>query len=423
MTIPKELEMEFRSDIFKAIRDKVGLSLDSMGSFFKSKDKLQSVFKLPTYCKDVISYDMYDPEDRLMDHLQTAINMGIPKDKTLFIRLDLGVVNDKTGLSIGYLDGYHYPDPGNKKVKLPLYKVPLSIAISRYNGQETSITKITEFILQLSKDYSIGSVSADSFQSRQMLQDLKVHGIKVNYLSVDKTTTAYNYLKNVIYNNHIQICTNKLLLEELKNLQFTGSKVDHPADGCFTADTLILTRVNDLCRLTPMSEIVKDKSKYEILSYDIPSKSYYWNLVKSAWHSKSVTELVELHFRDGSVYRCTPDHKFLWKNEYVPAIELPVKKFILEVPLTPVYDLEVYGPNPNFCLSNGQVVHNSKDIADSLSGLVLDIFNNLGIAEIPSTNNLKEKTMNLIDELNSNKRVDPRKYENEFLTNYISQIF
>lgn len=414
ITVPKELEREFRADPIRAIRDKAGISTDSTGSFFKSKDKLNEVFTIPVYNKDIIACDMYNAEDRIMDHLQTSINMLIPKDKTLFIRLDLGVVKDHTGLSIGYLDSYYYPNPTDKKVKLPKYKIPISVAISRYQGQETSITKITEFILQLANDYSIGGVSADSFQSRNMLQDLKIAGIPVKDLSVDRTNTAYNYLKNVIYNKYIELPQNKLLMKEMKNLQFIGDKVDHPADGCFTGESLVLTDKGPL----PMEYVVENFRDLKVQSSD-----HNWYPIKNAMHTKSVHEVLEVIMGD-DIYRCTPEHLFLIGDEYIEARHLNCEKYLIESEkLIPVYDIEVEGPLPNFKLSNGQVVHNSKDIADSVSGLVLHIFNNLEVAEIPSTRNLKEKTMKLVDMLNSEKKEDKSQIRDTFLQNTFSNIW
>lgn len=49
-----------------------------------------------------------------------------------------------------------------------------------------------------------------------------------------------------------------------------------------------------------------------------------------------------------------------------------IKRIELESPI-PVYDIEVT-LYENFVLSNGAVVHNSKDIADAVVGLIDDIF-------------------------------------------------
>lgn len=414
LTAPKELEREFRADTIKAIQDKAGLSTDSTGSFFKSKDKLQEVFRIPMYTKDVITCDMYDLEDRIYDHLQDAIHRLLPKEKTLFLRLDLGVVSDHTGLSIGYLDDYYYPNPSDKKVKIPKYKVPISVAISRYNGQETSITKITEFIIQLSREYSIGGVSADAFQSRNMLQDLKIAGINTKYVSVDRTNTAYNYLKNLIYNKLVELPQNKLLMKELKQLQFIGNKVDHPADGCFTGDSLIMTDRGPV----PMEIIVNDYHSYKVFSSDRK-----WYPIKNAIHTKSVHEILEVHLED-DIYRCTPDHLFLWGGDWIPAIELPVEKYLIEYEkLIPVYDIEVNGPHPDFSLSNGQIAHNSKDIADSVSGLVHHISMDLESAEKPSTFNIQEKNLNLINLLTEKKGLDTKKIESRFVQETLSNIW
>jgi hypothetical protein len=47
---------------------------------------------------------------------------------------------------------------------------------------------------------------------------------------------------------------------------------------------------------------------------------------------------------------------------------IQIRRVQLEEPV-PVYDLSVLGPE-NFKLTNGPFVHNSKDVADSLAGVI-----------------------------------------------------
>lgn len=49
-----------------------------------------------------------------------------------------------------------------------------------------------------------------------------------------------------------------------------------------------------------------------------------------------------------------------------------------------VYDIEVNSINSNFCLSNGVVVHNSKDIWDAVCGVVFNLYQNLDKAGLLS---------------------------------------
>lgn len=61
-----------------------------------------------------------------------------------------------------------------------------------------------------------------------------------------------------------------------------------------------------------------------------------------------------------------------------------IRKSRITVDQVPVYDLEVED-NHNFVLSNGMVVHNSKDIMDAVCGSVYSCFENLETAEKLST--------------------------------------
>lgn len=61
--------------------------------------------------------------------------------------------------------------------------------------------------------------------------------------------------------------------------------------------------------------------------------------------------------------------------------------------ITPVYDIEV-PMYSNFALANGIIVHNSKDIADSLAG---SVFRSLSYKEILTSQISQEDTKTLIE--------------------------
>jgi len=52
-----------------------------------------------------------------------------------------------------------------------------------------------------------------------------------------------------------------------------------------------------------------------------------------------------------------------------------IRRIKLNKPV-PVYDLTVDGTK-NFCLSSGIVIHNSKDVTDSVVGVVFNIVNDI----------------------------------------------
>ena len=82
------------------------------------------------------------------------------------------------------------------------------------------------------------------------------------------------------------------------------------------------------------------------------------------------------------IIECTKNHLILTTHGYISAECLNTSHYVIHkffntskvlsiIPLLihlPVYDIEV-PKYSNFCLSNGLVVHNSKDIADAVAGL------------------------------------------------------
>jgi hypothetical protein len=176
--------------------------------------------------KEVIEIDFYDRKDSIMNHLREAIKF-IPKEKVLSIRFDIGVVSDYTGLAISYFDDWEVMDKKNK-TRVPKFCTPIACAIGRKQGQETSIRMMYEFIKDISKDFEIGAVTADQFQSRQLMQDLERDGFNAYLISVDRTDTPYQYLKQCMYEGRIQVAQSKLLQREMKELIYQDNKVDHP---------------------------------------------------------------------------------------------------------------------------------------------------------------------------------------------------
>lgn len=81
-------------------------------------------------------------------------------------------------------------------------------------------------------------ISADTYQSAPVLQELTTAGFKTQVLSVDRTNSdkicePYYYLKSALYDQRIKVYKKcDLLTEELVNLERTSTgKIDHPPKG------------------------------------------------------------------------------------------------------------------------------------------------------------------------------------------------
>lgn len=227
--VPTEFRSEFEFDIVTALQDLAGISTKSSNKFFPDPTGWKNSFKLPQYGPDVVSFDFYDKTDKLIYKFDRYIR-DIPRDRIIYIRYDVGVVGDNTGLAIAYFNQWRMYNK-EKNVRLPEIYVPLAVGISRERGQETSLSHLFEFLMDLNERFEIGRFTADQFQSRMILQDLTREGIPNRYLSVDRTDEAGRYTKQLANNGLLFLPNNKLLLKEGAELVRIGNKLDHTSSG------------------------------------------------------------------------------------------------------------------------------------------------------------------------------------------------
>lgn len=228
--MPVQLMSECKLDLIKTLQDKAGISTTSSDLFFQGSiqrlvDCSQGrVNKIP----EKIVVDFYDKTDRIYDKIKPALS-HIPYGSTMWIGLDLAVIDDYTGISAVAFDKWEVIG----KTKVPKIKTYFNIAVGRKEGQETSLFHIFDLIMTLSRDYQV-VVSADIAFSKSLLQDCEREGIKTNgRISTDTVPCdPALYLKNQIMSGLIDVPPNKRLFREAYDLRYIpmsrGLKIDHP---------------------------------------------------------------------------------------------------------------------------------------------------------------------------------------------------
>lgn len=227
--VPDNLLPEYKSDIYKALQETAGVSTSMTGKYFTDVSKLNQSFNLPWTLNDTFMVDFYDPQDQLWNyigHLFTGPNPVIPKDKLIAIRFDVAYASDLAGVSVGYLKEMRCV---NADIGLyePVIDVPVIFGVSRKPGQETAISKLKQLVYDLSNIYDIGCITTDSFQSKNMVQDLIRDGFKAYFISMDRNNQAYDLCKTLIYEGRFNMAANKLHIRDMINLRIIGNKVDH----------------------------------------------------------------------------------------------------------------------------------------------------------------------------------------------------
>jgi hypothetical protein len=148
---------------------------------------------------------------------------------------------------------------------------------------------------------------------------------------------------------------------------------DSPLVACVTGDTLVRTLERGNVSIEALAQMYSQGEKFKILAFDTQSQEF---VIADAHHPRKTKtdKVIEIGFNDGSVLRCTPDHKImLWDQTYKEAGTLSIGESVIcsyeshrvanyvvsirDAGIEDVYDLttDVYH---NF-IANNIVVHNS----------------------------------------------------------------
>lgn len=228
INVPKNLYPQYLHDIELALQDTAGITTKSTSVYVKYPEKLKNAFILPHRIPDVFSVKFFDEDDNIEDYIGKACHESLPTERIIYIGLDAGVNKDRFGLSIGYYSGEFIEDD-NLKITKPNIKVPISTTLTRKKSEETSFDKVFHFIIWLSQYWEIGAVILDTYMYKPLGQDFTRSKIRWWVMSVDRTSSEYDYVKNGIYEERILGPQSKLMLSEWSHLRLIKGKVDHPA--------------------------------------------------------------------------------------------------------------------------------------------------------------------------------------------------
>ena len=409
---PKSYLDNFKIDILGSIMNYGGITALSDTGLFKSPSILNDCMILdnPFTC-NIIKLP-FDKDDRqIMDYM----NMSYFKDirhphANRFIHIDVAFSSntiDRYGIAAGYctlmdrdikkMEGEDITEVYNKVDKM--FYIDWALGIEPLPGQEIPLSKIEDFILYLRRiGYPIISVSADTFQSKQTLQNLEQQHFDTQSISLDRTRDPYIHLKRLVHNKQILLPKFPELKTELLKLRDDGHKIDHTVNGCFTGDTVIRLFGQDNKTIKYLAENKEDKTcVFWVWSYYngmvVPALAY------NAHETKKVDKIIKIScsFSDKEI-KCTEDHRIMVQpGVYKEAKDLKIGDSVINADREecvidkiqyinlpseiPVYDITVPIYH-NFILENGVVVHNSKDISDSVAGCIWNCSNSNKILNV-----------------------------------------
>jgi len=226
LVVPIEYEDRFKSDPERALRDLGARPMLSRQPYITLVDKID---------------DMFDEDQELLFEVNDDKEWSFMKFKEgiygeeevlYYMHLDLAVNRkrgDRLGLGVAHISDSVDINGENK----PVAKVDIAMAIKAPPGGEIIFDDVKKMIAYLvDKGFRFGKITADSWNSVDMIQSIKKMGIESEILSLDKSPDQYNFVKDAMYEDRVTCHKYPLLRNELRKLELVnGEKIDHPPKG------------------------------------------------------------------------------------------------------------------------------------------------------------------------------------------------
>lgn len=189
-----------------------------------------------------------------------------------YIHVDLGLKRDRAAISMVH-------SPGFKQIKtlggienLPIVEMDYIQSWKAEDNSEIPFAAIRSTITELTKRFTVVSVTFDQWNSADMIQSLRALNINADLHTVAKKD--YDTLSTAIYDGRLRGYWNEILVEEelLKLKLINNTKVDHPTTGSKDlADSVAGATFMCISNLSSDFEIdieILDEVNYDIFDSD-----------------------------------------------------------------------------------------------------------------------------------------------------------
>ena len=239
--VPANLKSQFIDNMDRALCDYAGISSTELSKYISGaalKDCLNDKLENP-FTREVIEVgNAKEDKAQYSDFFDLT---KIPKElkyKPLFVHLDMSLSGDKTGIAGIWIKGKKPTVEGDPGKDL-FYTTAFAVAIKAPKGRQISFEKNRNFIRWLREQgFKIKEITSDTYQSADLQQQLSAEGFNCSILSVDRVDNdhickPYQYFKNTLYEQRIEMFHHNLLEQEIVNLErnVNTGKVDHPEAG------------------------------------------------------------------------------------------------------------------------------------------------------------------------------------------------
>ena len=256
--VPEDFKLDFERDLEGSIKDIAGCSVVSVSPFIQRREKLVDAVEQDkkTYGADrhFFSKPEYDPSKGGQFVWEKAVRLTpdpsmrgqtdmmrpiINPNAMRHVHIDIGLRHDALGLCMAHIGGFRDvvrrgPNGEQHLERAPVFVVDLMLRVTPPPGDEIILGDVRRLIYELAQHgYTITSVSTDSYQSTDLVQQLNQKGFNAKIVSVDTSTEPYEALKTAFYEDRVFMYEHATLQTELRQLQrdYRRRKIDHPVRG------------------------------------------------------------------------------------------------------------------------------------------------------------------------------------------------
>lgn len=257
LSVPEEHRASFQGDMIVALQDLAGYSVSAANKLFNSEkvynncisDTLSHPFsreQIVISTTAVSTQEGYIPVKAYLRNDIIFNSLNMPR----FMHIDLALTGDSLGIAMCYISGWQtiYKSKSNydeldynsdeieDEIRIPILTYDFMLRINPpKKPNKISLSKVRDFIVYLKNEKRInfGKITADQFQSEQMLQELEELGFNVGRLSVDRTADAYLGFTSLMYDGRVNFYDYKPFKREIFGVVYypAKNKVDHTATG------------------------------------------------------------------------------------------------------------------------------------------------------------------------------------------------
>lgn len=237
--IPNAYRQQFEMKPEKALRDLAGIPPMTNDPFISMTHKIDECIERWIETHGDVS--PLGPNPTSLEWEPWFGANGDPRRRAVHIDLATSGDGDAVGIAMGHISGLDEIESEKK----PHITIDCLIRLKAMPGAQILLSDVRKVLYFLKEDlgFRILDVTMDGFQSTDTMQQLRKKKYRVEYLSVDKSTLAYEDLRDAIYENRFDFppyntYLNKgddrkvaIAIQELQQLTHVGSKVDHPSGG------------------------------------------------------------------------------------------------------------------------------------------------------------------------------------------------